>query len=115
MWSTFSKATKFSILGFIISGALGLLSMGVLGYGLYYAVLPVLGDRMDELQGDATWPSLILAGMVWSVAFLLAGGLYAWLSKKNFPSGILYLSYLSVLWLWALVVWYTIIHFRVVS
>ncbi|MEQ9414445.1 MAG: hypothetical protein RIF39_11470 [Cyclobacteriaceae bacterium] len=115
MWSTFSKVTKFSILGFIISGALGLFSMGVLGYGLYYTVSPVLGDRIDELQGDATWPSLILAGMAWSIAFLLAGGFYSWLSKRNFPSGILYLSYALVLWIWALVVWYAIIDFRIVS
>lgn len=115
MWSTFSKPTKFSIVGFVVSGALGLFSMGLLGYGLYYVVQPVLGDRMDEIQGDATWPSLILAGMVWSVGFLLAGGLYSFLSKKNLPLVVQYFCYAMVLWLWALVVWYTIIDFRIVN
>jgi len=115
MWSTFAKSTKFSIVGFLISAMLGLFSMGVLGYALYYLVSPLLGDRIDELKGDAAWPSLILAGMAWSVAFLLAGGLYSWLKKKNLPSLVLYFSYVFVLWLWALVVWFAIIHFRVVS
>ena len=115
MWYTFSKATKVSIIGFITTGMLGLFSMGALGYGLYYTVLPVLGDRIDELHGDATWPSLILAGMVWSIAFLMAGGIFAVLSKRKFPSFVLYLSYVVVLWLWALVVWYAIIDFRIVS
>lgn len=115
MWSTFSKATKFSILGFLISGTLGLLSMGALGYGLYHIVQPVLADRIDELQGDATWPSLILAGMIWSIAFLIAGGLHSLLSRRNIPVAVLYANYTIVLWVWALVVWFTIIHFRVVN
>lgn len=115
MWSTFSYATKFSIISFLISGLLGLFSMGALGYGLYYLVKPVLGNRIDELQGDAMWPSIILAGMAWSVSFLIAGWLYSWLIRFNLPSYLNYFAYLFVLWLWILAVWFTIIHFRVVN
>lgn len=87
--------------------------MGFLGYGLYFLVQPILGDRIDELHGDAMWPSTILAGMAWSLAFLLAGWLTQYLHKP--PSFLFYFTYLLILWLWILVVWFTIIHFKVVN
>jgi hypothetical protein len=115
MWVSWSYASKFSLIAFLVSGFLGLFSMGALGYGLYYLVKPILGNRIDELQGDAMWPSLILAGMGWSVSFLMAGWLFSFLSRFSLPPFISYLSYVLVLWIWVLVVWFTIIHFKVVN
>ena len=58
MWKKFSGTTKFSIVAFILTLALGLLSMGALGYGLYFLVAPVLDKDIDSLRGDTTWPTV---------------------------------------------------------
>jgi hypothetical protein len=115
MWATFSSVTKFSIIAFLVSGVLGLFSMGALGYGLYFLVKPVLGNRINELQGDTMWPAMILAGMAWSMAFLIAAWCYHWLLKFDLPQAIMNFSYAFILWGWILIVWFIIIHFRVVS
>ena len=115
MWSTFSSVTKFSIVAFVVSGVLGLFSMGLLGYGLYYLIKPIMSNRIDELQGDTMWPSVILAGIAWSVSFLMAGWVYSVLVKYNWRSILSYFVYVFILWAWVLVVWFTIIHFKIVS
>lgn len=89
--------------------------MGALGYGLYYLVIPILGNRIDELQGDSLWPSMILAGMAWSQSFLFASFVHHALKKHIASEWIMKVIYGFVLWTWILVVWFTIIHFRVVS
>ena len=115
MWASFSAYTKFSLIGFGASLALGLLSMGALGYGLYYLVKPVLGNRIDELQGDTMWPSIIMAGMLWSIGFLIAGIAMHYLVKVKLPIVSLNLIYIGILWLWLLLLWWWIIEFRVVK
>jgi hypothetical protein len=115
MWSSFSPTTRFSIIAFVITLVLGLLSMGALGYGLYYLVKPILGERIEELKGDTSWPSMILAGMAWSFGFLIAAGLLRFLSKFNLPAFLNYSAYALVLWLWVLMVWWCIIEFRLVK
>ncbi|MGU3496846.1 hypothetical protein ACLBXM_22610 [Xanthobacteraceae bacterium A53D] len=56
--------------------ALALLSMGALGVGLYYAVSPLLAERfgpLAEWSGDWVWPATIMAGILWSLSFPIAG------------------------------------------
>jgi hypothetical protein len=115
MWSSFSSTTKFSIIAFVISLGLGLLSMGALGYGLYYLVKPVLGNRIEELQGDASWPSMIMAGMSWSFGFLIASLAMYYLREYKLPTLLHILIYISILWLWLLLIWWWLIEFRVVK
>ena len=72
----FLVAIKHSAWAALAAGALGLLGMGVLGLGLYYAVAFALQSDypdLDTADGDWIWPALIVVGMVWSVAFLAAG------------------------------------------
>jgi len=114
MWKSFSPITRFSILVFLVSMALGLLSMGVTGYGLYCLVKPVLGNRIDELSGDVFWPSTLLAGMAWSFGFLIAASFFSLTAKARFPAILSWLIYIASLWLWALLVWYSLIEFRIV-
>ena len=115
MWTSFSPTTKFSIIAFVITAALGLLSMGALGYGLYYLVKPLLGNRIDEIHGDASWPSIILAGMAWSVGFIIAGLIHHYLKRFNFGSFVNITLYIVVLWGWILIVWWWIIEFKVIK
>jgi hypothetical protein len=115
MWSAFHPFTRFSIIAFVLSLGLGLLSMGALGYGLYYLVRPILGNRIEELQGDSSWPSMIFAGMAWSFGFLIAGLATHYLWRFKLPITIHYLIYITILWFWILIIWWWLIEFRVVK
>lgn len=115
MWTSLSSYTKFSVIGFGVSLALGLLSMGALGYGLYYLVKPILGNRIDELQGDTMWPSVIMAGMLWSIGFIIAGIAMHFLLRFKLTPTVLNLIYIGILWLWLLLLWWWIIEFRIVK
>jgi hypothetical protein len=103
---------KRSILGFIAALVIGLLSMGLLGGGLYYAVYPVLrpfyGDPNDW-HGDWVWPSLISAGMLWSLSFLAAGLLNVRLEKSAWRTRSRQAVYLAMLWLGAGLIWLIIL------
>ena len=99
---------RFSLVAFIITLALGLLSMGFLGIGLYYIVSPILDLRfpdLDTLHGDWVWPALILSGMFWSFGFLIAGWIYIYLSRFNWTKPTLITIYILTQLLWALVLW----------
>lgn len=49
---------------------LGLLSMGILGFGLYYACYLLLAPLYGDLN---VWLASIWAGMVWAIFFPIAG------------------------------------------
>jgi len=103
-----TKAMRFSLLGFIITLALGLLSMGFLGAGLYSLVSPLLNLKfpdLNSLHGDWVWPALILAGMFWSFGFLIAGWVYLYLSRFNWSKAILIAVYILILLIWASIIW----------
>lgn len=115
MWSSLSAATKFSIIAFLVTLALGLLSMGALGYALYYLVKPILGNRIEELSSDAIWPTTIFAGMLWSFGFLIAALALYYLKRYSMPTGLHYPVYLGILWLWILLIWWWLIEFEIVK
>jgi hypothetical protein len=103
---------KRSIVAFFAALALGLLSMGLLGAALYYAIYPLLapyyGDPNDW-HGDRVWPSIILAGMGWSFSFLGAGLLNVRLEKAGWGRLSRRLMYIFMLWLGALLIWFLIL------
>ncbi len=93
---------------FLLAGALGLLSMGLLGAALYYAVclvLPSSYPRFDDLRGDWVWPAVIGIGMGWSLSFLLAGALNLFLERTGMVTVWRRLIYVLVLWVCALLLW----------
>lgn len=107
-WGSLSKASKFSIIAFIVTIPLGLFSMGILGGLLYYTVAFLFSSmpHINDWHGDWVWPTFILAGMLWSLGFLLAG--YAWHRCLRFTNSrwALVAVYLAVLWLSAALMWW---------
>ena len=108
-WWRVLKPVRWSLLACLVSLLLSVLSMGLLGAGLYLLVSPVTSlffPGMDDWHGDWVWPAVIGVGMAWSPAFLLA----AWVNCKlraraGFPRWALPVVYAGVLWLWALALW----------
>jgi hypothetical protein len=103
---------KRSILAFIVTLILGLLSMGALGLALYYPVYPLLapffGDPNDW-HGDWVWPSIIAVGMGWSFSFLVAGLLNRRLEQVGWRTQLRRAVYAIVLWLGAALIWLIIL------
>ncbi|ARU06528.1 hypothetical protein CCO03_19350 [Comamonas serinivorans] len=99
---------KRSILAGVAAAALGLLSMGALGAGLYWLAYPVLRPLLGhphDWQGDGVWPATLLAGMLWALSFPLAGLVHRRLAASGRPPAWRRLSYLAMLWLGAVVAW----------
>ena len=99
---------RFSLISFIITLALGLLSMGFLGIGLYYLVSPILNlyfPPIDSLHGDWAWPAMIISGMVWSFAYPIAGWVYLHLTRFDWTRMTKVLAYIFILLLWDLILW----------
>jgi hypothetical protein len=114
MWR-FIKSIPRSVIAFLIVGALGLLSMGLLGAALYYAVLLALPrsfPHIDSIGGDWVWPAVIAVGMAWSFGFLIAGLLNKALVAKALAPITRRAVYLVVLWCWAYVLWIVALYAR---
>ena len=106
------KAIKRSVIAFIAVAILGLLSMGALGGGLYYAAYPFLEPcygNPDEWRGDWVWPAMILAGMLWSLSFLVAGYLNNFLAARGHGPRFRRAVYVVVLWVGAAVCWIVVL------
>src|SRR4051812_27905239 len=108
MWTSLSGNAKFSIVAFVVTAGLGLLSMGALGAILYYPVSFLLKKfpPMNEWHGDWVWPAMIVVGMFWSVGFLLGGASWHYLTRITSSKLVLSVAYVFVLWIWAAMVWY---------
>ncbi len=101
-------AMKWSLIGFGVSLALGLLSMGALGAALYYVGYPIFAPfygNLNDWTGDWVWPTVIFAGMLWSVSFLAAGFLDLRLEAHDTPMWLRVIAYIAVLWAGAVIVW----------
>lgn len=104
---------KRSIIACAAALALGLLSMGAIGFLLYYPAAPVLllfFPPPDAWHGDWVWPAAIGAGMGWSFSFLAAGFLNKKLSVLALPLAVRRAVYLGVLWLGAVIIWGAILY-----
>ena len=91
------------------------LSMGALGYLLYYPVALLLLESIDALAGDSVWPSVIFAGMLWSFGFLIAGIISHYVTRQGLQKFLTYFTYALFLWTWDYLVWFSIIHFKIVQ
>jgi hypothetical protein len=114
-WKDLPPITKFSIIAFVIALILGLMSLGAQGYGIYYAVQYALPVSIDSIGGDHLWPSIILAGMAWSLGFLFAGWICQAISRRTNSRILLGMTYILILWIWAFLVWWAIIALKVVQ
>jgi hypothetical protein len=114
MWKNLSGTTRFSIVAFLLTMALGLLSMGALGYGLYFLVAPVLDKDIESLRGDAIWPTVLMVGMLSSFGFLFGSISFHYLRSK-IKELASYIVYVAITWLWILFLWYIFLNFEIVQ
>lgn len=79
---------------------------------LYYATsfaMPSSYQSLDDARGDWVWPALIVVGMFWSGAFLVAGALNLYLVNKAVKPLWRRLIYGLVLWLVAFLLWLAVL------
>ncbi len=107
-WKSFSYTSKFSVIAFFITLVLGLLSMGILGAGLYYVVsfLFFSYPSLNDWRGDWVWPATIGVGMGWSLGFIFGGIALHYLDKISNAKYLKICIYILILWLWAACLWY---------
>ncbi len=112
----------FFILFFVALG-LSILSMGMLGAVLFFIATPAINlfngtsiplslTGLDQkpfacLNGDSTWTTLIVAGILWSMGFLLLA-VIKW-KFKGFDMT-LYIGSPLFLWAWAALTWQFLIE-----
>ncbi len=98
---------KWSLAAFAVALVLGFISMGALGAALYYVCYPLLGPfygSLDNWHGDWVWSATIWAGILWSLTFLVAGGLNLCLTRYA-PVLLRAIGYVLVLWFGAALIW----------
>lgn len=110
-WNSLAYTTKFSTFAFIITLALGLLSMGALGLILYYPVSFLFKSypSINDWHGDWTWPAIIGVGMAWSLGFVFGGMAWHYLYKIIPSLVLLRIIYAFILWGWAAILWAIVI------
>ncbi len=84
------------------------LSLGMLGYVLYYLAYPIVGVVYPPLSAwrpDTVWPLIFGAGIVWSISFVPAGILDRALSVRGVSPAYRTICYLAVLWVGAVAAW----------
>lgn len=111
-WKSFSWTTKFSIITFFIVIILGLLSMGVLGFLLYYAVSFLFKNypSINSWHGDWFWPATISVGMFWAFGYIFAGLVTHYLKRITSNNIVICFVYLFILWLWSAFLWFLVIN-----
>jgi hypothetical protein len=103
---------KWSLAGFAAAFLLSFLSLGMLGYVLYYAAYPVVGVAYPPLTAwrpDTVWPLIVGAGLVWSFSFIPAGVIDHALAGRGVARVPRNISYLVVLWIGAVAAWLLLI------
>ena len=110
-WNALTYTTKFSSLAFIITLALGLFSMGLLGALLYYPVSFFFNayPTLNDWRGDWVWPATITVGMAWSVGFIFGGLAWHYLQPTLSSVLMLRIIYALILYAWAAFLWYVAI------
>lgn len=106
---------KWSLAAWGVFTALGLLSMGLLGFALYFLAWPVLGPvygNANRWTGDWVWPVMIGAGMLWPLSFLAAGGVQLYLESIGWGRLPAVAAYAAILWLGAVLVWWLLLATR---
>jgi hypothetical protein len=104
---------KFSIICFAVTLVLGLLSMGLLGQILYYPISPILNLKFPPINawhGDWVWPASIYISILWPFGFLIGGWISSPLAKPGWPKIVLYSTYICILLIWDLFLWFMILN-----
>ena len=94
-WKTLSSNTKYSIVAFFIVAALSILSIGILGFALYYPVSFLFKNypSINTWRGDWVWPATISVGFFWSFGFIFSGLAIHFLTKITQSKILIYFVY----------------------
>ena len=111
-------AIRISILLGVAAAVLGLYSLGMLGYFLYYATYPLVvpfhGAMWDwPAEGAVIWGLFFLAGMRWGFCFPVAGLVDVWLKRRTVKVSWRILCYLAILWVGSALIWHYIILYSI--
>ena len=112
-WLRHARGMLIAVLLTVGAAALSLLSLGLSGYAIYAVASPVLRLFWPPIwaaKGPWLWPVLIGAGILWSLSFLVAGGLDEILKARGVGTGGRRLAYAGVLWLGAVLSWGVMLH-----
>lgn len=104
----FLWAMRWSVGGFVLMPVLTILSFGYVSLALYYPVSPVLDRVFPPLaawHGPWVWPVLLMVGMAFAPAFLIAGAVDVPLARAGHRNAVRHAAYLPILWLGALLAW----------
>lgn len=99
---------KWSLLAALGAVLGSFLSLGMLGYVLYYLAYPVVGlvyPPLTTWRPDTVWPLIIGAGILWSLSFVVAGVVDHALAARGAGTTRRRIAYLVVLWLGAVAAW----------
>jgi hypothetical protein len=99
---------KWSLAGAVAAILASFLSLGLLGYVLYYLAYPLVGVVYPPLSAwrpDAVWPLIVGAGIVWAISFPVAGIVDHALAVRGASAGRRRLVYILVLWIGAMAAW----------
>lgn len=99
---------KWSLVGAVAAILASFLSLGLLGYVLYYLAYPVVGFVYPPLSAwrpDTVWPLIVAAGIVWAMSFPVAGVIDHTLAVRGTSAARRGLSYVLVLWIGAMAAW----------
>ena len=89
--------------------------MGLLGYGLYYIVSPILNLKfppMETWHGDWVWPVLFYVSILWPFSFLMAGWAHLSLIKFGWSKIVMYTIYICILLIWDLFLWFLMLNWQ---
>lgn len=99
---------KWSLAACVAAVAASFLSLGMLGYVLYYLAYPIVAlvyPPMSVWRPDAVWPLIVGVGIVWSLSFVVAGVVDRALAGRGVAPARRKLSYFAVLWIGAVAAW----------
>lgn len=99
---------KWSLAAGVAAVLASFLSLGMLGYVLYYLAYPVVGFVYPPLptwRPDTVWPLIVGAGIVWAPSFLVAGVIDHALRVRGVSALRRRISYVVVLWIGAVAAW----------
>lgn len=101
-----------SLVAALMAAMGGFLSMGLLGLVLYHLVSPILNLRFPPLEAwdqPLVWPLIIAMPVVWSPAFVVAGLVNRWATRRGRSRRTRIPLYVAIVWAAALAVWWMLI------
>ena len=107
-----NKLMRFSVIAFLLSFLVSILSKGILGEILFLIAtkplalfFPTTPSDVDNWKGEWVNSAMIVIAILWSFAFLIAAFVCLRLEKLNWTKLTLKTSYMVILLVWNFLLW----------